>query len=57
MIREIVLYPYKIDKEGTIHIRAMVKSRCKEYRAKMKRLVAMGIFVSEELIEVKDKGS
>lgn len=55
MDKVIVLYPYKIDKEGTIHIRAMVKSKCKGYKAKMKRLVAMGIFVSKELIEIKDK--
>lgn len=56
MTRVIVLYPYKIDKEGTIHMRAMVKSKCKGYKAKMKRLVAMGIFVSEDVIEIKEEG-
>ena len=54
MTRVIVLYPYKIDKEGTIHIREMAKTKQKGYKAKMKRLTAMGIFVSEELMEIKE---
>ena len=49
MTKTIILYPYKIDKEGTIHIRAMVKSKCKGYKAKMKGLVAMGIFSKDTL--------
>ena len=50
--RTIVLYPYKIDKEGTIHIRAIVKSKCKGYMAKMKPLVAMGM-LSKDVLEFK----
>lgn len=48
-VRTIVLYPYKIDKEGTVYIRAMVKSKCPKYKARMKRLVAMGMFSAEGL--------
>jgi len=55
--KEIVLVPYKIDQHGTIHIRAMVKSTCKGYKVKIKRLVAMGVF-NKEILEIKkcDKG-
>jgi len=55
MIREIVVYPYMIDEKGTIHLRAMVKSKCKGYKAKMKRLVAMGIF-SKDMLHIEGKG-
>ena len=47
--RTIIIYPYMIDEKGTIHLRAMVKTKCRGYRAKMKRLVAMGIFSRDTL--------
>ena len=56
MTRTIVLYPYMIDEKGTIHIRAMVKTKCKGYQAKMKRLVAMGIF-SKDTLYLRREGS
>lgn len=53
--REIVIVPYKIDQHGTIHVVPMVRSEHKGYKARMKRLVAMGVF-SKEVLEIKKEG-
>lgn len=56
MIREIIVYPSFVDEKGTIHLRAMVKSKSKKYKAIMKRLAAIGIFTSKDTMTlIKDK--
>lgn len=54
--KEIVLVPYKIDQYGTIHVVPMAPAKCKGYKARMKRLVEMGVFTAEDLGIPKIKG-